>query len=138
MKRSKGKKSFSKFNTSNKKHIMVVDDEKHILELMEAILKQENYEVLVAHNGKECLDMLKKVKPDLILLDIMMPGMSGVEVCEKIRSDPKLRLIKIIYLTVINVSTIEKGSLKKTNVVDYIRKPFDNKKLVSRIKEALK
>ena len=117
-----------------KKKIMIVDDEEGIVELVTAILEEEGYEVITAMDGKECLEKLKKVKPDLILLDMMMPGMSGREVCEKIRKNPKTKNLKIVFLTVARFSEMGKGVLKKLNVLDYITKPFDNKDLVRRIK----
>jgi len=117
-----------------KKKIMIVDDEEGIVELVTAILEEEGYEVITAMDGKECLEKLKKVKPDLILLDMMMPGMSGREVCEKIRKNPKTKNLKIVFLTVARFSETGKGVLKKLNVLDYITKPFDNKDLVRRIK----
>jgi len=117
-----------------KKKIMIVDDEEGLIELVKAILEEEGYEVITAMDGKECLEKLKKVKPDLILLDMMMPGMSGREVCEKIRKNPKTKNLKIVFLTVARFSEMGKDVLKKLNVLDYITKPFDNKDLVRRIK----
>ncbi|MCK4532079.1 MAG: response regulator, partial [Candidatus Aenigmarchaeota archaeon] len=71
------------------KKIMVVDDEESLIELVTAVLEQEGYEIITAMNGEEALERLKTEKPDLILLDMMMPGMSGREVCERIRKDSK-------------------------------------------------
>lgn len=117
--------------------IMVVDDEPNLIELVTAILKSEGYEVISASSGQECLDKLKSVKPDLILLDMMMPGMSGRETCEKIRANPKTKDLKIVFLTVVRFSEVGKGILGKMDVVDYITKPFDNKEMVNRVKKAL-
>lgn len=115
--------------------IMVVDDEESLIELVKAILEQENYEVIKAMSGEECLKKLKTVKPDLILLDMMMPGMSGREVCESIRQNPKTKDLKIAFLTVAKFSEAGKGVLEKMNVLDYITKPFDNQDLVKRVKK---
>ncbi len=117
------------------KKIMAVDDEEHIVELVKVLFEQEGYEVITALNGKECLDKLKTVKPDLILLDMMMPGMSGREVCEKIREDPKTKNLKIAFLTVARFSETGKDVLKKMKVIDYITKPFDNDDLIKRVKK---
>jgi CheY-like chemotaxis protein len=114
---------------------MAVDDEEHIVELVKVLLEQEGYEVITALNGKECLEKLKTVKPDLILLDMMMPGMSGREVCEKIRENPKTKDLKIAFLTVARFSETGKDVLKKMKVVDYITKPFDNDDLIQRVKK---
>lgn len=116
------------------KKIMVVDDEESLIELVKAILENEGYEVISAMNGEECLEKLKMVKPDLILLDMMMPGMSGREVCEKIRKNPKTKDLKIAFLTVAKFSEAGKDVLKEMNVLDYITKPFDNEDLVRRVK----
>ncbi|MEM5871249.1 MAG: response regulator [Candidatus Aenigmatarchaeota archaeon] len=118
-----------------KKKIMIVDDEANLRELVSAILEQEGYEVITAEDGKDALEKLKKVKPDLILLDMMMPGMSGREVCERIRADPKTKDLKVAFLTVARFSEIGKSELKKMNVIDYITKPFDNQDLVKRVKK---
>lgn len=119
------------------KKIMIVDDEESLIELVKAIMEQEGYEVIVAMNGEEALEKLKSVKPDLILLDMMMPGMSGREVCDKIRSNPKTKDLKIAFLTVAKFSEAGKGVLKDMAVLDYITKPFDNQDLIDRVKKIL-
>ncbi len=120
-----------------KKKIMVVDDEPSLVELVCAILGQEGFQMISAYSGSECLDKLKTEKPDLILMDMMMPGMSGREATEKIRQDPKTKGLKVAFLTVARFSEVGKDSLKKLNVADYITKPFDNKDLVKRVKKAV-
>ena len=120
-----------------KKRVMVVDDEENVCQLLEAVLEEENYDVVTATDGKECLAKLKKIKPDLILLDMMMPGMSGREVCEKIRADPKTKNLKVIFVTVARFSELGKNALSKLKVIDYVSKPFDNADLVKRVKNAL-
>ena len=119
------------------KKIMVVDDESSLLELVSALMEQEGYEVITAISGQECLEKLKTVKPDLILLDMMMPGMSGREVCEKIRGDPKTKDLKIAFLTVAKFSETGKETLTKMKVLDYITKPFENEDLTRRVKKML-
>lgn len=117
------------------KTILVVDDEESLRELASAILKPEGFNVVTASDGAECLEKLKALKPDLILLDMMMPGMSGRETCEKIRANPKTRGLKVAFLTVAKFSESGKETLKKMNVSDYITKPFDNSDLIKRIKK---
>ena len=117
------------------KKIMVVDDEKSLIELVTAVLEQEGYEIITAMNGEEALERLKTDKPNLILLDMMMPGMSGREVCERIRKDPKTKDLKIAFLTVAKFSETGRDVLKKMKVLDYITKPFDNADLVKRVKK---
>jgi DNA-binding response OmpR family regulator len=121
-----------------KKHIMVVDDEPDIVELVKILLEKEGYEIISASSADECLKKLKKVAPDLILLDIMMPGMPVKKMLERIRKNKKWRNIKIIYLTVVRMSEAEKSNLlQEANIVDFIEKPFDITDLVRRVKKAL-
>ena len=115
--------------------MMVVDDEDSLRELIRAILEAEGYEVATAEDGNDCLKKLKTMKPDLVLLDMMMPGMSGREVCESIRKDSKTRDLKVAFLTVAKFSESGKGVLSQMKVLDYITKPFDNDDLVKRIKK---
>jgi len=117
--------------------IMVVDDEEHLLELVRDILEGEGFEVITASNGMECLEKLKKEHPDLILMDIMMPGMSGKETVKKMRANTKTKDLKVAFLTVSVSSAFERKTMKELNVVDYILKPFDNEDLVRRVKKLL-
>ena len=117
------------------KKIMVVDDEEHLVELIKAILETAGFDVTTSSSGSEALDKLKSVKPDLVLLDMMMPGMSGRQVCEKIRANAKTKNLKVAFLTVARFSETGKGVLDKMKVADYITKPFDNDDLVKRVKK---
>jgi DNA-binding response OmpR family regulator len=119
------------------KKIMIVDDEPNLVELVRAILESENFEVITAYNGQEALEKLETVKPDLIIIDMMMPGMSGRELCEKIRANPKTKNLKVVFLTVARFSEVGKNVLQNLNVLDYITKPFENEDLVNRIKKVL-
>ena len=112
------------------KTIMVVDDEADIRSSVKTILEKEGYKVIIAINGDDCLKKLEKVKPDLILLDIMMPGTPVKEVVKKIRD------IKISFLSVVRTSEAEKEKLlKSSNIVDFIQKPFDIVDLIKRVKK---
>ncbi|MBU4246390.1 MAG: response regulator [Nanoarchaeota archaeon] len=119
------------------KKIMVVDDEESLRELLDAVLTPEGYEVTLASDGKDCLEKLKTLTPDLILLDMMMPGLSGRETCEKIRENPKTKGLKVAFLTVARFSESGKDTLKKMQVSDYITKPFDNADLIKRVKKII-
>ncbi len=118
-----------------KKKIMVVDDAREIVKAIQIILESENFAVATAYSGAECLDKLKKETPDLILLDIMMPGMGGVSVLREVmKRDPKA---KVVMLTVVGqVSQINECS--KLGAKDFITKPFDNKDLIRRVKWILR
>lgn len=116
---------------------MLVDDEKNLLILVKEVLSMEGFKVITAQSGTECLKKLKKVKPDLIIMDMMMPKMSGYETIKEIRKNPKMKDVKIVVLTVSKVADAAKFQLSKFNVSDYINKPFDNKELIERLKKAL-
>ena len=112
------------------KTIMIVDDEPDIRASVKSILEKQGYIVVVAVNGDDCLKKLKTTKPDLILMDIMMPGTPVREVVKKIKD------IKIAYLSVVRTSEAEKEDLfGQSNIVDFIQKPFDIKDLVARVKK---
>jgi DNA-binding response OmpR family regulator len=119
------------------KTILIVDDEPHIVALEKAVLELKGFKILAAFNGEEALKILEKNKPDLVILDMMMPGMSGREVCEKIRKNPKTKNLKVIFVTVARFSEIGKENLKGMKVLDYITKPFDNDDLVARVNKAI-
>jgi len=119
------------------KKIMVVDNEENLVELVKAIFEQEGFEVTGTYSGQECLEKLNGTKPDLILMEMMMPGMSGRETTKKIRNNPKTKNLKIAFLTVARFSEVGKKELERLNVLDYITKPFDNKNLVNRVKKLL-
>ena len=118
-----------------KKTILVVDDEPPIVQVVGDLLKQHGYKVMEASSGKEALEILKKSKPNLILLDIMMPGMDGLDVIEKIKSNKNFDKIPVVFLTAtIDPISRSMGSLAST---DYITKPFDNKDLIRRVKNII-
>ena len=115
------------------KTIMVVDDEQDNRDTVKALLEQNNYKVVTAVNGDDCLKKLEKQKVDLILLDVMMPGMPVKDVVSKIKD------IKIIYLTAVKTSEAEKEELLGSdNVVGFIQKPFDIDKLLKKVQEVAK
>lgn len=118
-----------------KKTIMVVDDEKNLLTLLKEILEMESFRVITADNGIKCLNKLKKVKPDLIVMDLMMPKMDGFQTIKEIRKNPKTKDIKIVVLTVSKVAEESKFQLSKFNISEYIDKPFDIIELVNKIKK---
>ena len=112
------------------KIIMVVDDNVDLGRIIKRILDKEGYETIVASNSDECFNTLKDVKPDLILLDIMMPGTPVSELTQQIQD------IKIAYLSAVKISNSDKENMmQQKNIIDFIPKPFERKELVSRIKE---
>ena len=118
------------------KEILIVDDEPSIVVPIQFLMEQQGYNVLVAENGETALDIIYKYKPDLILLDIMLPRIDGYEVCEIVRLDPRYRDIKIIFLTAKGREVeIAKGLALGADA--YIIKPFSNTELVAKVKELL-
>jgi two-component system, OmpR family, alkaline phosphatase synthesis response regulator PhoP len=118
-----------------KKQVMVVDDEKHILTLLKEVLKNEGFKVITAESGMECLTKLKKVKPDLIVMDMMMPKMSGYDTIKKIRENAKTKELRIVILTVSKIEEVSMFELSKYKILDYINKPFDIKEIVEKLKK---
>ena len=117
---------------SNLKKVLIVDDEADILEIISYNLIKEGYEILTAKNGIEALEKVGPFKPNLVILDIMMPKMSGVEVCKILRSKPEYNDTLIIFLTALNDESSQIKGLE-TGADDYISKPISPKVLVSRV-----
>ena len=120
-----------------KKKILVVNDEPNLLELTRAILELEDFEVTVANNPYLALSKMKLNKPDLVLLDMVLPKMSGLELCEKIRKDPNLKDLNIAMFYDLKDSQFDKTKIKDMQIRHYIPKPFDTDELVSKVKEVM-
>jgi two-component system alkaline phosphatase synthesis response regulator PhoP len=112
--------------------ILIADDENDILEIISFNLQGEGYEVFTAKNGEEAIDSAKKNKPDLIILDVMMPRKNGFEVCNILRLQPDFKDTLIIFLTALNDDNTEIKGLE-TGADDYITKPISPKVLISRV-----
>lgn len=106
------------------KKVLIVDDEKDIASSVKMLVDKLGYESKTVNDGESALTILKKEKFDLVLLDILMPQMSGREVLEKIRADSKLKNQKVAFLSVVQLSTSGQGSIKKLNPVAYFQKPI--------------
>jgi DNA-binding response OmpR family regulator len=119
------------------KTILVVDDEPSIGRVVQFKLQQEGFRVAVATDGLEGLAKVKEEKPDLILLDLMMPGMDGFEVCRRLRASPETAATPVIILTARGQETDRiKGS--ELGVLDFYTKPFSPQKLLERVREVFK
>ena len=118
------------------KKIMVVDNEPDIVDLTRTVLELGGYNVVTARSGEECLRLLEKEKVDLVLLDIMMPGMSGWDVFNRINK--KSTGIKVAFMSVLEISDKRKQVLLEEGLADYIMKPFDKDGLLNRIDNILK
>ena len=118
------------------KKILIVDDEPNIVMTLEYTFKKSNYEVFIARDGQEALDILKTNYPDVIILDIMMPMVDGFATLEQIRKDANLQHTKVMFLSAKNKeSDIEKGIALGADA--YMTKPFSIKKVVEKVEELL-
>ncbi len=121
----------------DKAHILIVDDEEDIRVLLKYNLEKAGYRVSVANNGLACIDLIQKEKPHLILLDVMMPNLDGIEVCERIKSNTDNDDILICFLTARNEDYSQIAGLD-AGADDYISKPIKTKVLFSRIEAMLR
>ncbi|MBU2515581.1 response regulator [bacterium] len=113
--------------------ILVVDDNTQNLQFLGNLLSKSNYELAIAQNGELALEFLEKEIPDLILLDVMMPGIDGYEVCRRLKKNHKTRDIPVIFLTAKSeVEDLVKGF--EVGAVDYVTKPFNSLELLARVK----
>ena len=116
--------------------ILVVEDTPANIQTLSAILKEEGYQISIATNGRQALEALERVRPDLILLDIMMPEMDGFETCRRIKASEAWREIPIIFLTAkTDTADIVRGF--ELGAVDYVAKPFNAHELLARVKTHL-
>ncbi len=118
--------------TNTVKKILIADDEPDILEIIQYNLQNEGYEVIIAKNGNEAIEQAKRFTPDLIILDIMMPGKNGIEVCNILRMQPAFNDTLIIFLTALSDEGTEVKGLE-TGADDFITKPVSPKVLVSKV-----
>ena len=120
-----------------KEVILIVDDEEDIRELVELNLRREGYQTLPCDTGERALELVRSKKPDLVVLDLMLPGVDGLEVCKRLKADPDTRHVPIVMLTAKGeeadiVTGLELGA------DDYVTKPFSGKVLVARVRRLLR
>ena len=118
------------------KKILIVDDKLEVVELVKATLEGEDYQTISASDGKEALEKIGKEKPDLVLLDIVMPKMNGFEVLTEVKKDPKTKEIPIIMLTA-KGQKLDKDKGRRLGAEDYIIKPFSPSHLLRKIEEIM-
>ena len=120
-----------------KAKIFIVEDEPSIVQLVKYNLEKQNFKVLVSNNGEEGLQEIKKTEPDLILLDWMLPDLSGIDICKALRKDTKFKNVPIIMLT---ARSQEEDKVLGLNVGadDYLPKPFSNLELIARVNALLR
>src|SRR5215213_10844267 len=117
--------------------VLVIDDEKDLLELVRYNLEKEHLDVITANDGQSGLEIGLKHKPDLVLLDLMMPGMSGLEVCKQLRADTRTSRVPIIMLTA-KAGETDKIVGLEMGADDYITKPFSVRELLARVRAVLR
>ena len=116
--------------------VLIADDEQNILISLEFLMKREQFDVSIAVDGEEAVDRIRSEKPDLVLLDVMMPKKSGFEVCQEVKSDPSLASVKILMLTAKGRDTeVAKGLALGAD--GYMTKPFSTKELVEKVRSML-
>ncbi|HNE82962.1 MAG TPA: response regulator, partial [bacterium] len=115
------------------KTILCVDDEHDILDILTYNLKKEGYQVYTADNGDKAITMAEKIRPDMVLLDIMMPGKDGLEVCKALRANPHLKDAHVIFLTA-KADEVDEIIGLEFGADDYVTKPFSPRKIVARVK----
>ncbi len=117
--------------------LMVVDDEEDTTSMIKSIFEEEGFEVAIARDGPECLEKLKGFKPDIILLDIMMPKMNGWVVFLNLQKDAELRKIPVMVISAKPLSEESQNKVTLLGVKDYIIKPFDISTLTTRVKSII-
>lgn len=118
------------------KHILVVDDDAMNVRMAEFILKQQQYQVLKAGSGMECLEVLKNQLVDLVLLDIEMPGMNGMQTLEQIREEERFLQIPVMFLTA-STELEDMENAQKLGAAGYVKKPFLPQELLDRVEKVI-
>ena len=118
------------------KRVLIADDEPNIVTSLEFLMERAGLEVRIARNGQEAIEMAAAFEPDLILLDVMMPVLSGYQVCQRLKSDPKLREARILMLSA-KGRDVEVAKGLELGADGYITKPFSTRELVAKVRELL-
>ena len=116
--------------------ILIVDDDTDLTELLRLVFESKGFGVTIAYNGEQTLEILEEELPEVVLLDLMMPGIGGLDVCRQIRSNPRTSNIPIIVLTA-KADSESKRELKQAGAVDYLVKPVDTSDLIERMYEVV-
>jgi two-component system phosphate regulon response regulator PhoB len=117
--------------------ILVIDDEKDLIELVRYNLEKDGFDVIAATDGQSGLDVVKKHRPDLVVLDLMMPGIDGLQICKQLRADPRTGRIPVIMLTA-KATEADRIVGLELGADDYITKPFSPREVVARVKAVLR
>jgi len=116
--------------------VLIADDEPNIVISLEFLMKREGHEVSIAHDGQQALELIRSLQPDLVLLDVMMPFKSGLEVLQAVRADEEIAATKILLLTAKGRETdVAKGMALGADA--YMTKPFSTRELAARVRQLL-
>ena len=118
------------------KRVLIADDEPNIVASLEFLMEQAGFEVRLAANGQEALDLVASFRPDLVLLDVMMPVKNGYEVCQILKSDPATRAVKVVMLSA-KGRDVEVAKGLELGAEAYVTKPFSTRDLVAQIRDLL-
>ncbi len=121
----------------SKEKILVVDDEQDLVKLVRYNLEKDGYKVVTASNGEDALFLIRRERPELVILDLMLPGIDGLEVCKKLKADPELANTAIVMLTA-KGEEVDITLGLKLGADDYVTKPFSPKELVARVQAVLR
>jgi two-component system, OmpR family, phosphate regulon response regulator PhoB len=119
------------------KKILVVDDEADVTDLVSYHLKSKGYSILTANNPNQSLSLARTLQPDLVILDVMMPDLNGIQICRLLRADPQLKNVPVVFLTA-KAEEADRIQGLETGADDYICKPFSTKELVLRVQSILR
>ncbi|MEA2006286.1 MAG: response regulator [Acidobacteriota bacterium] len=119
------------------KKIVVIDDDKVTLKLLENTLSKLGLQVFLAQDGEKGLELAKEIKPDIVLSDMLIPKLHGLDLCQRIKSDPELKQIKVILMTAVYKSLPFQQEIKSSGADDFITKPLDINDLTNRIQKML-
>jgi CheY-like chemotaxis protein len=116
--------------------ILIVDDLEENIRILERLLAREGYQTIVAQSGREALTLAKTSQPDLILMDVVMPGLSGFEACELLKKEPDLNSIPVVFVSTNTQKTYKQRGFEAGGA-DYVGKPFSRRKILRVIKKNL-
>jgi len=124
----------------NKRRILVADDDKETVELIRMVLETKDYEIIPAYDGEEALAKAREEKPDLIILDILLPKVNGFRICRILKGEPECKSIPILILTAVTEESMRNDEYwrKRSGADDYITKPFEIMDLLERVDRLLK
>ena len=120
----------NQIETAKQELILIVDDNPTNIQVLSDLLKEYEFKVLVAKDGETCLHRLEKIRPDLILLDVLMPGIDGFETCRRLKASPATKEIPVIFMTALT-DPVDKLKGLTIGAVDYITKPLQHEEAIA-------